>query len=75
MGPEFIIKLTCETCGKRGIAVWGDPHPVFKHREIQKVTEGFVLVDAGVPGDPHLECGFCRVPCEHLGHADRKRSA
>jgi ferredoxin-like protein FixX len=34
-----------------------------------------VLVDAGVPGDPHLECGFCRVPCEHLGHADRKRSA
>jgi hypothetical protein len=67
MESKPITTLKCETCGKRGIVAWSQMDPVFRRRELEAISRGFLFVDTGGSGDPHLECADCRSPALMTG--------
>jgi hypothetical protein len=68
MESKPVATLKCESCGKRGIIAWAQKvHPVFRHRELEAISRGFLLVDTGSRGDPHFECVVCRSPALMIG--------
>ena len=58
MKPEtFSSGISCPQCRRRGIARW--ERRSYQKRLFDTLSAGFVWIDRGEAGDPHIVCKSC----------------